>query len=82
MLEEQLISKRGQLVTVVRPFFGSQSESFHSSLDVIEKSDGNLFHLSTDGPSIIFKFSDVKSIEKDNVIRLKGPMDYRAEYIS
>ena len=24
MLEEQLISKRGQLVTVVRPFFGSR----------------------------------------------------------
>lgn len=86
---EQLKSLNGQLVTVVRPFFGTQSDSWVGEFEILI----DRYHLSMNDHSMIFKIEDVKSVERTSVInvsdtismaviRLKGPMDYRAAYIS
>ena len=70
---DKLVALDGQLVTVVRPFFGTQSDSFRGEFHVTTIADS--FHLCSDGHSMIFTVDDVKSVV-ENVVRLKGPRDY------
>ncbi len=85
---EKLKSLNGQLVTVVRPFFGGQSDSWMGEFSVIRK-DEVIFQASVMGipMSTIFKTSDVVSVTMNPpsihsyptpkaIIRLKGTLDY------
>ena len=86
MISDNLRSLDGQLVTVVRPFFGTQSDSFMGELEWVKLM--GLYQLVLNDHSMIFKLEDVVSVEmthhKENghegfsqaVIRLKGPKDY------
>jgi len=69
-MREQLKSLDGQLVTVVRPFFGSQSDSFMGEFEVVELM--GIYQLILNDHSMIFKLGDVESVVR-TVIRLKGP---------
>jgi len=83
MLEQELIKLNGQLVTVVRPFFGSQSESFRAPLEVMERADGFWFHLSMENSTMIFKFNDIRFVEGEPtkyIIYLKEPTDYEVSF--
>jgi hypothetical protein len=79
MISEDLKSLNGQLVTVVRPFFGSQSESFAGELKVLT----DIYHFVSGHSAMIFKLDDVVSVEIPSlehpaIIRLKGPSYYGA----
>jgi glutamine amidotransferase PdxT len=89
---DKLMPLDGQLVTVVRPYFGSQSDAFDGELSVIRNKE-IIFQVSlTSVPiSTIFKLSDVDSviINPSNVyshptpiavIRLKRPEQYYPDW--
>ena len=84
-MESELVSLNGKIVVVVRPFYGSQSDSFVGQLSVL---DGYpiRFHFSQTGKAILFTIDDVVKLDKsidnqtERIIRLKGPHDYAESY--
>lgn len=88
-IEEQLVAlPSGQFVSLIRHFFGNQSDSMigqimfyrtHELMVNLTVLDGNF---NSSGIAIIFGVSDIKSIEKlktdggIDIIRLKSPSDY------
>ena len=84
-MESELVSLNNEIVVVVRPFYGSQSDSFVGHLSVL---DGYpiRFHFRQEGKAILFTVEDVVKLEDplDNqtkkTVRLKGPHDYREFY--
>lgn len=85
-LEHQLNLLSKSVVIVVKPGFGTQSESISGYLTTISTSYPIKFHLSAEGINMIFTADDVVKLDsvtderfedgKCPVVRLKGPMDY------
>jgi hypothetical protein len=86
LIEHNLHQLNGKRVVVIRPSFGSQSDSWNGELDELNNV-GTEFPLRfqfRDGSfAMLFKASDVKKIETHStvnaVIRLKGPYDYKEQ---
>ncbi len=84
-MESELVSLNNEIVVVVRPFYGSQSDSFVGQLSVL---DGYpiRFHFAKEGMAILFTVDDVVKLDppincqSEKIIRLKGPYDYREAY--
>lgn len=84
MISEDLKHLNGLLVTVVRPFFGGQSDSFMGEFEWIKLV--GVYQLILNDHSMIFKLEDVSSVDftpsvyssphSAATIRLKGPEDY------
>ncbi len=75
VLEHELSLLHSKTVTIVRPGYGSQSDSWTGILSIITKVYPIKFHFVQDDSAIIFTVDDVIS-NTENVIRLKGPQDY------
>ena len=81
-IESELVSLNNKIVVVVRPFYGSQSDSFVGQLSVLNGYPIR-FHFSQTGKAILFTIDDVIKLEPpidnetEKIIRLKGPYDYR-----
>lgn len=84
-MESELVSLNNKIVVIVRPGFGSQSDSFVGEL-IILNGYPIRFHFRQEGKAILFTIEDVIKLEDplDNqtkkTIRLKGPYDYREAY--
>jgi hypothetical protein len=81
-LEHEIALLKDSSVIVVCPHFGSVSFSYIGTLFVIIDHP-MLFHLDSNGFSIIFNVEDVDKLEVNNqkpIIRLKGPHDYREDF--
>ena len=77
-LENQLCLAHGKDVIIVRPFFGTQSDSWAAYLTVRTTEYPITFEFVTAGRASTFTVNDVKSVEERNklIITLKGPKDY------
>ncbi len=77
-LENILCLNHGKDVIIVRPFFGTQSDSFSAFLTVHTTEFPITFQFVTAGRATTFTVSDVKSVEDGAkvLITLKGPKDY------
>lgn len=88
-LEHELNNRKGAIVTVVRPGYGTQSESWIGILSVTHAGFPMIFQVVSERGATIFRGDDVISVEDtDNhdgepklLIRLKGPNDYRGKSI-
>lgn len=79
LLEHNLHLLSGKQVTVVRPGFGTQSDSWSGIINSQTEDWPIKFYFVSTGIQILFQVEDVLRLEKigvDNVIRLKGPADY------
>ena len=77
LIEHLLVELKGQLVIVVRPMFGTQSDSWTDTLIVHDKE----YPLQFEVRGTLFYVSDVSSIESaGEIIRLKGPHEYNEKY--
>lgn len=87
-LEHELNNRRGAVVMVVRPGFGTQSDSWIGTLTVTHRECPMIFQVQSDVNATIFRSDDVTSIEPyrnaetDCIIRLKGPLDYRNQLVT
>lgn len=82
-LEHELHLLSGKQVTVVRPGFGTQSDSWGGIINSVTEDWPIKFLFVSIGNQIIFRVEDVVKIEFSggmNVIRLKGPHDYVSQY--
>ena len=83
-VEEQLKALvEGVPVSLIRHFFGNQSDSMIGQMTFYRTHELMVnFNSNSNGISIIFGVSDIKSIEKlktdggIDIIRLKNPSDY------
>jgi len=89
ILEFELSKLNGKPVVVIRPNFGTQSDSFRGTLRVGNNAYPMTFEVSFDSQSTIFKATDVVKIDNSptdfntpavKIIRLKGPHDYQEAY--
>ena len=79
LLEHNLHLLSGKQVIVVRPGFGTQSDSFDGIINSQTENWPIKFYFVSTGIQILFQVEDVLKIEphtEPSVIRLKGPMDY------
>jgi glutamine amidotransferase PdxT len=79
--ESVLCPMHGRHVTIVRPLYGTQSESFEGRLTVHAESYPIQFQVSMTEHAIIFTLDDVADVDSSHrinvvTISLKGPMDY------
>ena len=82
--EYELVAHQGAMVTVVRPGYGKQSDSFVGRLTVVNDNYPPRFQVANELYATIFMSDDVVSFsskKKDDgeyevIIRLKGPTDY------
>lgn len=91
-IEHELSKLHLGVVDVVRPGFGTQSDSYVGYLTVVSGKDAYplRFQVQCAGCSLLFTADDVVRIDppvdpKDErnqqpIIRLKGPSDYVAQY--
>ena len=83
-IEEQLIALPVEWpISLIRHFFGNQSDSMIGQIMLYRTHELMVnFNSNSNGISIIFGVSDIKSIEKlktdggIDIIRLKNPSDY------
>ena len=81
-MEHELSKLDGRNVCIVRPFFGTQSDSWTGRLTVLIHRYPLEFHFGFGAGAILFTAEDVVEIDNqdddDNpiVIRLKGPLGY------
>jgi hypothetical protein len=82
-LEHELNNRKGAIVTVVRPGFGTQSDSWVGTLTVTHADYPMIFQVAcvNDSLCMIFRGDDITSVDTTNkytclIIRLKGPLDY------
>ena len=78
ILEHNLHLLSGKQVTVVRPGFGTQSDSWSGIINSQTEDWPIKFLFATGSIIILFQVDDVMRIDpaKEPVIRLKGPVDY------
>lgn len=85
-IEHELNSRNGAFVSVVRPGYGKQSDSWVGFLSVTRRDFPMVFQVQSETSATIFGSDDVTSVEdirthEENrpslLIRLKGPHDYR-----
>jgi hypothetical protein len=83
-LEYEICLLKESSVILVCPHFGNVSFSYVGTLHVIVDHP-ILFHFNNDaGIAIIFTVEDVNKLERgipNPVIRLKGPHDYREDFL-
>jgi len=72
-IKQKLDALNNKRVVIVRPFFGTQSDSWAGTLVKLDYADK--FQFSAFNYSVIFESSDVDLID-DDIIRLKGPYMY------
>lgn len=78
-IENKLCLEHGSCVTLIRPGFGSQSESMVGIISAFTDKYPITFQVSSMNQNVIFTIDDVTSVEKPHVvliITLKGPKDY------
>ena len=83
-IEHELNNRKGAEVTVVRPGYGSQSDSWNGILTVSGNAYPMIFQVQSPLSATIFKADDVTNVEDIDdhnggpklIIRLKGPQDY------
>jgi hypothetical protein len=90
MIIDLLKEVDGRIVTIVRPFFGNQSDSFIGHLSSFTKENESelTYHFTSEYLAMLFKLDDVISVTKTPsinssphslaIIRLKGPSYYGA----
>ncbi len=80
MLEAKLSLMNGKTVTLVRPSFGTQSDSWIGNLSLYDTTNYPVkFQVSGDGRATIFTAEDIQStklLPDQFVITLKGQKDY------
>ena len=82
ILEHELNLRNGAAVMIVRPGFGTSSDSWEGILTVTHRDFPMIFQVKAPRGATIFRGDDVVSVENTLVnqpsilIRLKGPMDY------
>lgn len=87
-LEHELNTRRGAVVMVVRPGFGTQSDSWVGTLTVTHRDFPMIFQVKSEGMTMIFRGEDVTSVEPsrdaeaDCIVRLKGPNDYMRQSVT
>lgn len=81
ILEHNLHLLSGKQVTVVRPGFGTQSDSWSGIINSQTEDWPIKFYFVSTGIQILFQVEDVLRLDA-TVIRLKGPADYEQKYIS
>ena len=91
-LEHELNLRKGTLVMVVRPGYGTQSESWVGTLSVTHKDCPMIFQVQSERGATIFRGDDVVSVEDISnheeqhapqlLIRLKGPNDYMRQTVT
>jgi hypothetical protein len=88
-LEHELYQLNGRNVILVRPNFGTQSDSWSGELTAFRDQYPVKFQVASAGQSIIFTVDDVNELEKvpdqdhrpGTVIRLKGPLEYIDSFV-
>jgi hypothetical protein len=91
LIEHELSQLHNKTVVVIRPNYGSQSDSWVGYLSVLNGTDYPIrFHFAGAGMAILFTVDDVEKLEEQNglnsdrsvdkIIRLKGPHDYSESY--
>jgi glutamine amidotransferase PdxT len=75
ILEHNLHLLSGKQVTVVRPGFGTQSDSWSGIINSQTEDWPIKFYFVSTGIQILFQVEDVLRLD-GAVIRLKGPADY------
>jgi len=82
-VEHELNNRKGAIVMVVRPGYGTQSDSWVGTLTVTHADFPMIFQVAcaNDSMCMIFRADDVTNVEPTNkytclIIRLKGPLDY------
>lgn len=88
VIEHQLHQLNGSAVALVRPNYGTQSDSWTGFLTTVEANEYPYrFQFQFAGGAIIFTSDDVVKIDPPQtldckpVIRLKGPQDYRSHLV-
>ena len=91
-IESELNNHSGEFVTVVRPGFGGQSDSWVGYLSVTHRDIPMIFQVQSETSTTIFKSDDVTEVEDITdheqsgaptlLIRLKGPLDYRGQLVT
>jgi hypothetical protein len=87
LLEHELAQLNDKRVVVVRPGYGTQSDSWGGSLYVLDGYPVR-FHFAGTGMAIMFSVDDVVKLDEPTddtrevkkIIRLKGPHDYAETY--
>ena len=87
-IERELVKNHRQVVCVVRPSFGSQSDSWNGQLYAETSEYPPKFQVQTNIGSTRFEASDVASVEVRYtgeheprfIIRLKGQADYVGQH--
>jgi hypothetical protein len=87
-MEYELSQLNGKRVVIIRPGYGTQSDSWGGSLVVLGEEYPPRFHFSGVGMAILFSVEDVRKLEEpanelkevNKIIRLKGPHDYEEAY--
>jgi hypothetical protein len=80
--EHELVLLHSEVVVLVRPGYGTQSDSWVGVLTVINSDYPPKFQLSIPHTAILFMADDVSKIDlplagrTEKIIRLKGPQDY------
>ncbi len=88
LIEHELNTRRGAVVMVVRPGFGTQSDSWIGTLTVTHREFPMIFQVKSEGMTMIFRADDVVKIdpsrdaEADCIVRLKGPSDYMRQSVT
>ena len=84
LLEHNLHLLSGKQVTVVRPGFGTQSDSWSGIINSKTEDWPIKFLFVSTSIQILFQVEDVLKIDPAEfpVIRLKGPADYEPKYTS
>jgi hypothetical protein len=81
--EHELTLLHDKIVVVVRPGYGTQSDSWVGVLTVISNDYPPKFQFSVPNMAILFTVDDVSKLDApltgrtEHIIRLKGPADYR-----
>jgi hypothetical protein len=85
-IEAELASLNGKMVAVVRPGYGTQSDSWNGQLQTIKSLNPLHFHFISVGQTMLFTADDVSKLDPsidermEKIIRLKGPHDYAETY--
>jgi hypothetical protein len=87
-VEHELNNRKGAMAMVVRPYFGTQSDSWIGVLTVTHRDFPMIFQVKGDAMTTIFRADDVVNIEParnadaDFILRLKGPLDFLPKLVT
>lgn len=79
-LEQKLCLNHGKKTILIRPGYGTQSESLVGTLEVFTETYPIRFGVASLTHNVLFTVNDVTSLDEnsDLIITLKGPKDYHA----